>query len=171
MKKIHIIGSVGSGKTTFAKKLSTQTGIQHYELDNMVWQRVEGSGDIKRSMEERDTYLSNTLQLDQWIIEGVHHIWVRPSLDQADLVIFLDTPYWIRNYRIIKRYIRQKVGVEKANYDPTVKMFLNMFKWNIYFEKESKPNILILLEQYKDKVVILNSNADARDLIESRLRK
>lgn len=53
-KKIHIMGSVGSGKTTFAKKLSTQTSIQHYELDNVVWQRIEGSEDIRRSKEERD---------------------------------------------------------------------------------------------------------------------
>ncbi|WYP27533.1 hypothetical protein NSQ54_05330 [Alkalihalobacillus sp. FSL W8-0930] len=98
MKKVHIIGSVGSGKTTFAKKLSSQTSIQHYELDNVVWQRKEDSGDIKRSKEERDQCLSNIVQLDRWIIEGVHHTWVGPSLDQADLIIFLDTPYRTRIY-------------------------------------------------------------------------
>lgn len=34
--KILIIGSVGSGKTTFAKKLSKELKIKHYEIDSIV---------------------------------------------------------------------------------------------------------------------------------------
>ncbi|WP_440338356.1 shikimate kinase [Lysinibacillus sphaericus] len=34
--KIHIIGSVGSGKTTLAKELSAKLNIPYYELDNVV---------------------------------------------------------------------------------------------------------------------------------------
>lgn len=52
--KIHIIGSVGSGKTTLARKLSSQLGIPYYELDNVVRKKVEGKGRIKRMPEERD---------------------------------------------------------------------------------------------------------------------
>lgn len=169
--KIHIIGSVGSGKTTFAKKLSIQTGIQHYELDNMVWERVEGSRDIRRNVEERDGQLYNIVKFDKWIIEGVHHIWVKGSLDQADLILFLDIPYGKRNYRIIKRFIRQIVGVEKANYTPTFKMFINMFKWNAYFENKSKPEILKLLDHYGDKVVICKNNVDLKNFIKMELRQ
>lgn len=169
--KIHIIGSVGSGKTTYAKKLSIQTGIQYYELDNMVWKRIEGSRDIRRSVEERNEHLATILQLDKWIIEGVHHTWVKSSLDHADFIIFLDTPYGKRNYRIIKRFIRQIVGIEKANYTPTFKMFINMFKWNAYFENKSKPEILKLLDHYGDKVVICKNNVDLKNFIKMELRQ
>lgn len=37
--KIHIIGSVGSGKTTLARNLSTTINVPFYELDNVVWKR------------------------------------------------------------------------------------------------------------------------------------
>lgn len=39
LKKVHIIGSVGSGKTTLARNLSNKLLFPHYELDNVVWKR------------------------------------------------------------------------------------------------------------------------------------
>ena len=37
MNKIYIVGNVGSGKTTFANKLSKALNIKNYELDSLVW--------------------------------------------------------------------------------------------------------------------------------------
>ncbi len=54
--KVHIIGSVGSGKTTLAKELSTKLEIPYYELDNVVWMRKE-NGDSRRTEEEREKLL------------------------------------------------------------------------------------------------------------------
>jgi adenylate kinase family enzyme len=51
--KIHIIGSVGSGKTTLARNLSRKYSIPYYELDNVVWKR-HNAEDKRRSEEERD---------------------------------------------------------------------------------------------------------------------
>jgi adenylate kinase family enzyme len=110
-KKIHIIGSVGSGKTTLARTLSSKLDIPFYELDNVVWKR-DKSGDIRRSEEKRDEYLNNIINSDAWIIEGVHHQWVSPSFHSADLIIFLDTDYSKRKIRIIKRFIFQKIRLE-----------------------------------------------------------
>ena len=49
-KKIYIIGPVGSGKTTLARKLSKEYNIASYELDKIVWD--DDNGNIKRSDEE-----------------------------------------------------------------------------------------------------------------------
>jgi adenylate kinase family enzyme len=54
--RIHIIGSVGSGKTTLAKTISKKYNIKYYELDNVVWERHK-SGDIRRTDEDRDKSL------------------------------------------------------------------------------------------------------------------
>ena len=47
MKKIYIIGAVGSGKTTLAKELSKKLNIKMYELDKVVWD--DEHGNIKRT--------------------------------------------------------------------------------------------------------------------------
>lgn len=44
--KIDIIGSVASGKTTLAKRISKKYGVPYYEKDNIVWKRTAG-GDVK----------------------------------------------------------------------------------------------------------------------------
>jgi adenylate kinase family enzyme len=140
--KIHIIGSVGSGKTTLARKLSKKYNIQYYELDNVVWERHK-SGDIRRADEYRDKYLEQIVSMKRWIVEGAHnHYRVGKSFKNADLIIFLDTPYFLRVFRIINRYVRQLIGVESANYTPFFKMFKDMFRWNRVFEKESRSKIL-----------------------------
>ncbi|WP_164667458.1 DNA topology modulation protein FlaR [Virgibacillus doumboii] len=156
-RKIHIIGSVGSGKTTMAKRLSGEQNIPFYELDNVVWIRNE-NGDIRRTPDERNAYLQHIILQDAWIVEGVHNEeWVNKSFENADVIYFIDTAVSVRTYRIIKRFILQKLGLEKANYQLTFKIFFKMFKWNKTFEKH-KPAILQRLELYGDKLVILRDN-------------
>ena len=58
--KIDIVGSVASGKTTLARKISKEFNIPHYEKDNVVWKRTP-SGDVKRTPQERDAYFNDII--------------------------------------------------------------------------------------------------------------
>lgn len=159
-RKIHIIGSVGSGKTTLAKELSATLNIAYYELDNVVWKR-QNSGDIRRTEQQKVDYLNNIILTKAWIIEGVHNEdWVAQSFSNADLIIFLDTNYFIRIYRIIKRFILQKLGLEKSNYKPTFSIFIKMFKWNRYFEEIGKPNFYQKYGMYSDKLLVIKNKRE-----------
>ncbi|MBY0122766.1 shikimate kinase [Bacillus sp. S/N-304-OC-R1] len=157
-KRIHIIGSVGSGKTTLAKWLSANLNIPFFELDNVVWKRNE-SGDMRRTEIERKEYLNEIIQTEAWIIEGVHNEkWVANSFHSADLIIFLDSPYTIRTLRIIKRFLLQKLKLEKSNYKPTINIFFKMFKWNRHFEEVGKPNFFNTYRVYSEKVLVVTNN-------------
>ncbi|GEN52231.1 DNA topology modulation protein FlaR [Halobacillus faecis] len=153
IKKIHIIGSVASGKTTLARKLSGELHLPYYELDNVVWERHQ-SGDIRRTEEERAEYLKGIVGMEGWIMEGVHNEWwVEESFRHADVIIFLDTNYSVRTYRIIKRFILQKLRLENAHYTPTFRIFLKMFKWNKYFEENGKPHFFQKYKEVQNKVL------------------
>ncbi|XXM71057.1 AAA family ATPase [Lysinibacillus sphaericus] len=155
MKRIHITGSVASGKSTLARKLYEDMNIAHYELDNIMWERGE-NGDRRRSEEERTAILHSIVSQDSWIVEGVHHQeWVRESLEQSDLIIFLDTPKQKRTYRIIKRFIEEKAGIKKGNYKQTIHMLMKMFEWSRRFENDEKETIFGLLKPYESKVKIM----------------
>ena len=162
--KIHIIGSVGSGKSTLARSLSKKLQIPHYELDNVVWRRTE-NGDVRNSPEVRDNTLQKIVHSDAWVIEGVHYEWVGSGFECADRIIFLDTPIFKRNYRILKRYVVQRLGFEKGNYQQSLKMLKKMYVWNYNFEKNERHNILKLLAPYKDKLIFLKNNTDYEEMI------
>ena len=162
-KKIHSIGSVGSGKTTLAKEISSKLDISYYELDNVVWLRHK-SGDIKRTELEREEYLNSIIQSSSWIIEGVHNEdWVNNCFLNADLIIFLDTKYSIRTYRIIKRFLKQKLRLEKSNYKPKLNILFKMFKWNRYFEEVSKVKFFSECDVYKDKIIVTSNTNSIKE--------
>jgi adenylate kinase family enzyme len=154
--KIYILGSVASGKTTIARELSKRWDIPCFELDNVVHVKQAG-GDIKRSPEERDLEFSKIINSEKWIIEGVFRKCFNEGFPKAEIIILLDTPSFKRNYRIAKRWICQKLKLEKSNYRPTLKMLFLMYKWSNDFER-TKDDILKILAPYKEKLIIMGDN-------------
>ncbi|MFD1899637.1 AAA family ATPase [Enterococcus termitis] len=89
MKKIMICGPVGSGKTTFAKKLAAKEKIQLVELDNLIWER-NPRGDKRFTKEQSIQLLQGTLATESWIIEGTTtQDWIKPAVAQADIILLL----------------------------------------------------------------------------------
>ncbi|MDX1807392.1 MAG: DNA topology modulation protein FlaR [Paenisporosarcina sp.] len=138
--KIRIVGSVGSGKTTLARKLALQKGIDMYSLDDVVWSR-SSNGDIRNSDEQRDEILDDILLQSTWIIEGSHLGWSNKTFEEADQILFLNPSLAVRIYRISRRFLHQKRGTEQASYIPTWRMYGRMFKWTYQYETKYKKQI------------------------------
>lgn len=162
--KIYIIGSVGSGKTSLARRLSQNLQIPHFETDSFVWQRHKKE-DVRNHASIRDAQFSEALEQSNWIIEGVHFGWTDKAIYQADQVIFLDIPYHTRTLRFIIRYIKQVAGKEAANYHPSFVMLQKMFKWNRYFEDTMKPEFMMKLGAVQEKLTVVNNKKEFDDLL------
>ena len=161
--KIYIIGSVGSGKTTLARKLSSRLSLPHYETDNFVWNR-HPDGDVRNSIEIRNALFREAIKQPTWIIEGVHTEWTQEGFQEAEHIIFLDTPLNTRKVQLLKRFIRQVLGREHTNYKPSFTILRNMYIWNNHFESEMKPILLQTLQPYKEKLKIIKSNEQVEEI-------
>ena len=150
--KILIIGTVGTGKTTLAKKLSKQYNIKYYEIDSIVH---DDNNKIKRTSKQQDEIIEKINNNVNWIIEGVLRKNLYYLLELADKIIYLDISKKVRNRRILIRYIKQKLGLEQANYVPSLNMLKNMYKWSEKYDK-NKHEIMQTLDKYKDKIEIIN---------------
>ncbi|MGM7700623.1 DNA topology modulation protein FlaR [Pseudalkalibacillus sp. Hm43] len=169
--KIHIIGSVGSGKTIFARKLSSVMGIPFYEIDNVVWDR-SGTEDVRHPEKERNRQFAELISKEEWIIEGAQYGWTSEGFRRADLIIMLYPHLWIRNYRILRRYVRFKLGYEQLNYKHEFRHLFKLYKWNYKFEYRGKDDLLEQFASYEQKLVILKNNKEIeRFLDETRNRK
>lgn len=151
--KILIVGTVGTGKTTLARKLSKEYNIKYYEIDSIVHDDVNKK---KRTPQQQNEIISNINKEDGWIIEGVLRENLEYLLETAEKIIYLDIPKNIRNKRILTRYIKQKIGIEKSNYKPSLKMLKMMFKWSNEFEK-NRDEFENKLNKYVDKLEVIGN--------------
>ena len=126
--KILIFGIVASGKTTLAKGLSEKLNIPYFEGDCIAW-GFPNEKRYKRSEEEQKSIIEKIDENESWIIEGTYRKSQQSAYDLADKIIFLDTPLYKRKFRIITRFIKQKIGLEKSNYKPNFEMLKYMFNW------------------------------------------
>lgn len=152
--KIRIIGYAGSGKTSLAIKLQEIYQIQGISLDDYL--------KIKNK-EQRFHELNHRLkELDHWIVEGVQvSQWTKQSFREADLVVILDYPIYICQYRVCKRAIRQffEKGRTFAQRQKALKRMFKLFKWNHRF-KLRLPDIKTNLYSQSAKVMILEEPSD-----------
>jgi len=103
MKRIHIIGPGGSGKTTLAAELASALGLPHIELDAVHWEEnwQEPPREIFRKK------VARALSGDAWVTDGNYSkvrdiVWQR-----AELVVWLDFPLYITLPRLLQRTIRR----------------------------------------------------------------
>jgi len=150
-RKIHIIGGPGSGKTFSADKLQKLTNVNAYDLDRIFWDQTK-SAYVRASEEIRTTKLNNILSQDQWIIEGVYYKWLADAFSDADIIVFLNTPIFIRQWRIFKRFLKRKFLLDQFRKE-SLSSFIEMFWWNQKFDHDNRVRILNFTEKHKKKII------------------
>jgi len=151
--KILIIGIVASGKTTLAKRLSKENNIKYYEIDSIVH---DNQNKRKRTNKEQQEIIKKINKSNNWIIEGTLRKNLYNLLDETSKIIYLDIPLKVRKRRILLRFLKQKIALEKCNYKPTLKMLKMMYLWTKDFEN-NKIDIEKKLIKYKEKLIKLNA--------------
>lgn len=103
MKRIHIIGSTGSGKTSLAADVSARLAIPHVELDDLHWEEnwQEAELEVFRAR------LIQELSGEAWVVDGNYSkvrdiIWSR-----VEMVVWLDYPVAIPFVRLIRRSLHR----------------------------------------------------------------
>lgn len=101
MKRIIIIGSPGSGKSTLSRSLADKTGLPLVHLDKLFWR----DGWTSVSKEEFDELLQAELNKPEWIIDGNFNRTIPLRLQYSDTVIWLDFPRLTCILGVLKRVI------------------------------------------------------------------
>ena len=156
MKRVIIIGCPGSGKSTFARKLQSVTGLPLHHLDLIYWKS-------DRTIVPREEFLEKLHQImaqKQWIIDGNYASTMEMRMQACDTVVFLDYPpeLCLAGAQERKGKVRPDLPWVESN-DLDDSEFMEYIR---KFHELNRPTILSLLEKYSDKeIIIFHSREDA----------
>jgi adenylate kinase family enzyme len=167
-QRISVIGTSGSGKTTFAKQISQHLAIPHIELDALYWEPnwVEAPDYIFR---ER---VLNALSSDSWVVDGNYSpvrdiVWAK-----ADTIVWLDYSLLIIMTRLLWRTFERGLTQQElwsGNKETLQKAFLSrdsILLWALqtYSRRRKEYPILFAQPEYSHlKFVQLRSPKAAND--------
>lgn len=153
MQKIIVIGCPGSGKSTFSRALRDKLGLPLYYLD-MLWHKPDKT---TVSREEFDEKLINILKGEKWIIDGNFNRTLEMRVRACDTVFLLDFPV-----DVCLSGVESRIGTKREEMPWVEEEFDPEFKeWIINFPKDKLPYIYQIIEEYKDKnVIVFKSRAE-----------
>ena len=168
-RRISVVGTIGSGKTTFARRTSCILDAPHIELDALHWEPnwKEAPNDLFR---ER---VKQSLQGEFWVVDGNYHqvrdiVWSR-----ADTVVWLDYPFRTIMSRLARRTLRRIVIHEelwKGNQEHIRGLFSrdSVFLWAIRSYRRRRRQYPALLSRPENShltVVRLRSPREAEEFL------
>ena len=156
MKRVIVIGCPGSGKSTFARRLHSLTGLPVYHMDMLYWRADK----TYISKEELRGKLTEILAEESWIIDGNYSSTMEMRLSACDTVFFLDYPteLCLKSVEERKGFPRPDMPwvEEKGSADPEFEAFIRNYN------TESRPSVMALLSEYSHKsIIIFKTRTDA----------
>ncbi len=140
VKKVIVIGCPGSGKSTFARRLKSVTGLPIFHLDMMYWNEDRTTISKEMFLDRLGSAMSNS----EWIIDGNYMSSMEMRINECDTVFFLDYPTQVCIDGIEKRKgtIRSDMPwVENG----TDEEFVNFIK---NFNLKTRFDVISLLKKY-----------------------
>lgn len=168
MKKILIIGSPGTGKSTLSRKLESRMGLPVVHLDKYWHDSALWDVDITKKKLQWRKHIKKLAKRRAWIMDGNFTSTLDIRVPEADLVIFLDYSTTTALCGVIKRRItRSNQGDRRpdmpSDWQEQRHMFLGLLKKVVGFRRMQKPRIVALLQaKPKEQVLIFKNRRELR---------
>lgn len=169
--RINIIGTSGSGKTTYGRQLAEILVIPFFEMDAIFW----GPDWSEPGDEIFFSRLSAALSGDNWVLDGNYSRTLPIKWNQVDVVVWLDFSFPRTLYQAFCRafsrlFSREELWPNTGNRESLRKLFSrdSILLWTIrtYHRTRKKIKSYSNVEEFKHiKFHRLRSPAQARSFL------
>ncbi|MEH2527745.1 MULTISPECIES: DNA topology modulation protein [unclassified Bradyrhizobium] len=141
MQRVLVMGSSGSGKSTFARRLSEIAGIPFVSLDALYWK----PGWVASDNAEFGHRVAEVARRPQWVMDGNYTRYGAGELRRqvSDTVIWFDLPRRACMFGIMKRIAGSygKVRPEMAEGCPE-RIDFEFFRYVRTYRRQQRPKLL-----------------------------
>ena len=154
LKKINVVGTSGSGKSTFAQNLSNTLSIEYIEMDALFW----GENWVSPQDEEFWKKLKNSLNKKEWVLDGNYTSTIPLKWKHVDTVIWLDFSFSRTIFQAFRRAViristNKELWVGTGNKESFRRTFLSkdsVLLWTLKTYKRNRTNYkkMMTLKKY-----------------------
>jgi hypothetical protein len=162
-----VIGSPGSGKTHFARRLASLTGLPLHHLDDYYW----WEGWRRTPADEWPAVVAELSARPRWIIDGNYAPTLASRAARADAIVLFDVPAAVclrgiahRTLRIAAGHtehlplrVRNDSGPVRASHD-----LLDLLRLALTFRRSTRPSMLRLIEESAGDARVLRVRSRAQ---------
>ena len=173
IRRVHITGGPGGGKTTLPKQIAASLNSPCYELDAITLRPSNRPG---KPFSEMANEALRIAESDRWVSDGAFFDWTEPLFRHADLVVWLDLPWRVASYRILSRHIRATIA--RDNPFPGWRSLWRFWRWSRrYYHDQvdgglnewgtpiTRRTTASLLEPYERKLKVCRTTGDIAELL------
>jgi adenylate kinase family enzyme len=186
VRRIHITGGPGSGKTWLATRVSERLGVPRFDQDGTALALFDRLGlphilpvpppEVEAGLLEAAADFASQ---DHWVSDASSITWAAPLFEHAEVVVWLDTPTRVALTRVFMRHV--KAELRRDNRFPGWRRMYRFWRWSHRFYTDRNPHgpnpfgtpmtrstLASMVEAYSGKLVICRNARDLRAL-EQRL--
>lgn len=176
-KRIVVIGTTSSGKSTLAERIAGQFNLNYIELDALQWE----PGWQAAPLETFRARVSRAVQAPAWVVAGNYHVVRDLVWQKAEAIIWLDYPFWIifnqLTWRTFRRWWTRELlwGTNREPFWIHFKFWSqeSLYHWlfkTYWRRKRETPALLVLPEHRHLKLIHLKHPREAETWLESMQR-
>jgi adenylate kinase family enzyme len=131
LRRIHITGGPGSGKTRLSQRLGEALSLPVFDTDGIgleVMRDMPRPLDMQALIDRRAQESARLAAEDSWISEGSNTSAAAPFFERADVVIALDCTWRTASFRILARHV--KASLARTNRFPGVINLYKFWRWS-----------------------------------------
>ena len=189
VRRIHITGGAGAGKTRLARRLATMLGAPVYDQDGealAVLRRLSAEDGIDywvdpspimgQLLAEVGAKMAAFAAQESWVSEGSSLTGAEVLFEGADIVVMLDCAWAVAAYRIVLRHAKAELAGN--NRFPGWRQLYRFCRYSVRYYRGANPpglndygvprNNYHLYEQvkaYESKLVVCRTNREVEALI------
>jgi adenylate kinase family enzyme len=172
MQRVAVVGTTGSGKTRFARRLAEILGAEHVELDALFW----GEDWIERPLAVFQQSATEATSGQKWVIDG-NYAAVRPAVwGRADTLVWLDYSFGLVVFRLLRRTLYRVFTREElfsGNRESVATAFMSrnslfLWAWQTHWSRRARYPLEFANPEYRHlRVVRVRSPREAERFLDS----